>query len=331
MSNKGLDLGTNMIVASFLNEDGKQVFKKQRDALYTIIPKSEINKNSIKMALEKRGASFITEGDIFTVIGEDALKIAIERNSVAERPMRKGVLSAKQKNALPMLKLIIESLIGKGVKGDKVVFSCPANPIDNNFNITYHVEMFKTYLNELGYEAYPINEAFSIAISELIDEALTGITISWGAGQTNIAVIHQGDVLVEFSLAKAGDFIDESVGLALDLPSSMIQLEKEIGGVDLFNPKGKIQEAVGVYYSSLINYVFNNVAYELNRRKKELPIFREPIQVIVSGGLTLAKGFVKKVGMCMKNVDFPIKIKGIRRAENPLFCVANGCFLASNL
>jgi hypothetical protein len=331
MSNgKGLDIGTNMIVAAEINEDGTAHFTMQRDAFYKIVPKSEVNQNSIRTALERRGAEFIIDGVDFIVVGEDALEIAIERNDVANRPLRKGILSPKEKNSLPMLKLIIKNLIGEG-DGGAIIFSVPAKPIDTYFDIVYHTEMMKGYLKEMGYNAMPINEAFAIGLSELLDkEHLTGICLSYGAGMTNASVLHEGDPLIEFSMARGGDFIDQSVGNALDESPSLIQLEKE-SGVDLMNPNNKIMEAVSVYYSSVINYTIENIIYELNRQTNVLPKFRSPVPIVVSGGLALAKGFVSKVEKSLSQLDFPIEISEVRRASNPMTAVANGCLLAAQL
>ncbi len=332
MASKGLDIGTNMLVAGMLDKDGTPVFKMERDAFYTITPKSEVNKNSIRMSLEKRGSNFIIdeEAESFIVVGEDALEIAIERNDVAKRPLQRGIVSPQQKASLPMLKLIIKTLIGEGEKGDKLIYSVPAKPIDAQFNIVYHTEIMNKYLTEMGYEAQPINEGFAIALSELLDEGLTGICLSYGAGMTNISVVHEGDPLVEFSVTRSGDFIDQSVGEALDISPSLVQLEKE-AGVDLDNPSNQIIEAVSVYYSAVINYTISNIVYELEVRKKELPLFREPVPIIVSGGLSLAKGFVKRVEEGLKRTNFPLKIKEVRKAESPMTTVAHGCFLAAHL
>jgi hypothetical protein len=331
MSNgKGLDIGTNMIVAAELSDEGKANFKMQRDAFYKIVPKSEVNRNSIRIALEKRGADFIIDGVDFIVVGEDALEIAIERNDVAKRPLRRGILSPKEKESLPMLKLIIKNLIGKG-NNDVVIFSVPAKPIDTSFDIVYHTAMMIRYLKEMGYNAMPINEGFAIGLSELLDkEHLTGICLSYGAGMTNAAILHEGDPLIEFSMARGGDFIDSSVGNALDESPSLIQLEKE-SGVDLMNPNNKIMEAVSVYYSSIINYTLENIVYELNSKKNKLPKFRSSVPIVVSGGLALAKGFVTKVEKSLSNLNFPIEISEVRRAKNPMTAVANGCLLAAQL
>lgn len=326
----GLDIGTNMLVSATLDEENKPVFKMQRDAFFRLVPKSQVNKNSIKKALTKRNFNFIEDADgSFIVVGEEALETAIERNDVAKRPLRRGVISPKEKNSLPMLKILIENLLGKG-DNDNLVYSVPAMPIDGAFDIVYHTEMMGMYLGQMGYKVQPLNEAFAIALSALIKEGLTGVCISFGAGMINTAIMHQGEPLVEFSITRAGDYIDQSAGTALDISPSLIQLEKE-SGVDLMNPTNKIMEAVSVYYSSVIKYALENIAFELDKRQKDLPIFREEVSLVVSGGLTLASGFIKKVEQVMSTITFPIKIKQIRRAKDPMTAVAHGCLLAAQL
>ncbi len=328
--NKGLDIGTNMLVAASIGEDGSPIFKMQRDAFYKIQPKSEVNKNSIRVSLEKRGSNFLIDGDNFIVVGEDALETAIERNDVAKRPLRKGIISPREKDSLPMLKLLIKTLLGEGQEGDKVLYSVPAVPVDGAFDIVYHTEMMGMYLKEIGYESYPLNESFAIALSELLDEGLTGVCLSYGAGMTNIGIVHQGDPLVEFSITRSGDYIDQAVGNALDISPSLVQMEKE-AGVDLINPTTKIMEAVSVYYSAVINYTLNNIVYELNKRQKNLPVFKDNVPMILSGGLSLAKGFTQKIKTSLNDLNFPIPIGEIRRAKDPMRAVANGCLLAAQL
>jgi len=331
MGHKGLDIGTNMLVAAMFDAEGNPVFKMQRDAFYRIVPKTDVNRNSIKMSLDRRGSNYIIdEDDSFVVVGEDALEIAIERNDFAQRPMMKGVISPKEKASLPMLKLIIESLVGKAEPGDKLIYSVPAKPVDAVFDIMYHTEMMGLYIKQMGYNAYPINEAFAIALSELLDDGLTGICLSYGAGMTNVVVVHEGDPLVEFSVTRAGDFIDNSVGNALDISPSLVQMEKE-AGVDLYTPSSKIMEAVSVYYTSVINYTLQYIAHELKLREKSLPVFRNAVPMVVSGGLALAIGFDKKVSEVLSGLNFPINISDVRLAEDPMRTVANGCLLAASI
>jgi len=324
----GLDIGTNMLVSAMMDEEEKVVYKRQRDAFFKIVPKSEVNRKSIKTALEGRKANFIIDNEGFVVVGEDALLMANERNLNARRPMSKGILSAKEKESLPMIKLIIKSLVGQGDGNTDLVFSIPADPIDNVFDIFYHTEMIKTYLKEMGFKATPINEGFAIAFSELLNDNLTGMCLSFGAGMINASVVYEGDPIVEFAITKGGDWIDQSVGQALDMSASMVQIEKEESDIHLLHPSGKIQEAISIYYGILISHALDNILYELN--KKKLPSFSE-LPIILSGGLSLAKNFTEKFKSELRGKNFPFKIKEVRRAVDPMNCVAHGCLMASIL
>jgi len=326
----GLDIGTNMLVSARLDNGGEPYYRKQRDAFFRITPRSNINKKSIQMSLESRRSNFIVEGDDFIVVGEDALHMANERNMTARRPMSKGVLSSKEKDSLPIIKLIIKSLVEQPKEeNEKLVFSIPAEPVDGEFDIFYHQEMMKSYLREMGFDPEPLNESFAIAFSELLDDNLTGMCLSFGAGMVNAMVCYEGDPVVQFSLTRGGDWIDNAVGKALDMSSSLVQLEKEGSNLDLSNLQDKIQEALGVYYNVLINYALDNIVYELEKSK--LPSFRNPIPVIVSGGLTLVNGFAQRFEKESQSKEFPFEIREVRRASDPMNCVAHGCLMAAIL
>lgn len=330
-SNKGLDVGTNLLVSSSMDTDGNPIVQMQRDAYFRIVPKSEVNSNAIRMSLDKRAADYIIDSDgTFIVIGDDALDIAIERRSVAERPLSQGIISPKSKKSLPIIKLIIKNLLGEAIPGSKVVYSVPAAPIDQNFDVVFHTEILNQYITSIGYDAQPINEAFAASLSELLDDGLVGITVSFGAGLANCIIIVDGDPILEFSMTKSGDYIDNAVGRALDISPSLVLQEKE-AGTDLYNPKGDIADAICVYYNNVIKYTIENIAYELEKNKKKLPVFKDGIPLVVSGGLALADGFVRKVEEQLVKTELPIKISEVRLANSPLTTVANGCLLAANL
>jgi hypothetical protein len=243
--------------------------------------------------------------------------------------MSNGVLSPKEKTSLPMIKLIIKSLIGEAKDKDKLIFSVPATPIDGAFDIYYHTEMMKAYIQEMGFTPEPLNEGFAIAFAELLDDNLTGMCLSFGAGMVNSVVVYEGDPVVKFSVTKGGDWIDQAVATALDYNTAFVQIEKEESNFNLLAPEGKIQEALAVYHNNLINYALDNIVYELKRSR--LPSFRKPIPVILSGGLTMVDGFTEKFKMESESKTYPFEIKEIRRTEDPMTCVARGCLMAAIL
>lgn len=329
----GVDVGTNMLVSAAVSgEDEDTVIKMQRDAFYQIRPKSPMNAKIIKASLQKSNANFIensSDGTI-VVVGEDALHSAIERGDKAQRPLSRGVISPKEKSSLPMLKLLLQGLVGEGDGNTKLCYSIPASPVDTDFNVTYHAGVLDSIFESMGFIPSSLNEAYAVSLDSLLDEGLTGMALSAGAGMSNVCVVHQGEVLTQFSTVRGGDYIDNSVGQALDISPSIVQVEKE-SGVNLYNPSTEIEHAVVIYYRSLLEYTIKNIAYELNKKKKDLPQFKDGVSFVVSGGLSKAEGFTDKITELINNTDFPIKINKVIRVEDPLTATARGCLLATQI
>ena len=57
MSIVGIDIGTNEICAAKIGENNNVIFKKSKDAFFRIKPKSTVNRNAIKMTLDKNSTN----------------------------------------------------------------------------------------------------------------------------------------------------------------------------------------------------------------------------------------------------------------------------------
>ena len=151
----GLDVGTSFIVASSYDGDNI-VFKDFRDAFYVIKPSTPVANKMIEKGLS--GKIFIKDTDgSFVILGKDAIEKAVERNETARRPMYRGVVSVKEKDAKRILAYILKEVVGKSSKdGEKLVFCIPAQPVDqedDDFDVGYHEDVIKTILAEVGYDA----------------------------------------------------------------------------------------------------------------------------------------------------------------------------------
>jgi len=329
----GLDVGTSFLVSGRFGSDGKIHFKKFRDCFLSLEPKTTINKKFIKKGLDDREAPYIEKDGVFYVLGEDAFLMANERHVNTRRPMNRGVLSPKEKEAFPILKELISRLVGKPrAKNERLVFSVPGKPIDAEFDQLFHQDMIKSFIKSLGFDAQPMNEAEALAYSELLEEGLTGIAVSCGAGMMNVAVLSAGDPVVNFSTSKSGDWIDQQAAIATDNTHGIVQQEKESEELDLMNPdpNNQIHQAISVYYGNLLVYTLEQIAYDLSR-SASLPKFKDPIPLVVGGGTSLPRGFIGKFEQALGAVDMPVEVSEVRHAEDPLHAVANGLALAASM
>lgn len=330
---KGLDVGTSYIILSQETKDGIE-YKDFRDAFYIIKPTTPVATKMIEKGLA--GKVFIKDEDgSFIILGKDALEKAVERNDTAKRPMFRGVVSAKEKDAKRILAFILKEVASQASEpNEKIVFCVPAQPVDqedDDFDVGYHEDIITNILAECGYEAKAINEAEALCYAELENDEYTGIGISCGAGMTNVCIMLNGEPTVVFSTTKSGDWIDRMSAVATGEPDSVVQAEKEGGSFKIGEPNDNaILSAVSSYYERLIDYTTKQLSVSLQNHKA-LPKFKNPLTIVIAGGTSLANGYIEEFSKKIAENNFPIKIKEVRHAKDPLHAVSKGCLIASQI
>jgi hypothetical protein len=329
----GLDVGTSFIVLAKPVGEGIE-YKEFRDAFYKIKPTTPVASKMIEKGLD--GRIFVKDADgSFILLGKDAIEKAVERNDTAKRPMYRGVVSVKEKDAKKILAFILKEVVGVADDNNrKLVFCVPAQPVDQedtDFDVGYHEDVVKTILAECGYEAKAINEAEALCYAELEADDYTGVAISCGAGMTNVCVMLNGEPTVMFSTTKSGDWVDRMAAVATGETDSVVQAEKEAGGFVIGQPNDNpVLSAVSAYYERLIDYTTKQLAHALANHKA-LPKFKTELAVVIAGGTSQAAGYVEEFKRKLEENGFPIKVKEVRHATDPLHAVAKGCLIAAQV
>lgn len=339
---RGLDVGTGFLCMAQMTEDGDMITKSVRDSFLELTPSNKMAKKIMKKGLVKAGVNFLEDSEKFFVLGEDSLSQSVERSMTTKRPMSKGVISPTEANALPMFKALLKELLGTPtVTGEKILYSVPASPADAPFDVVYHENVIESILKDLGYEGSSINEAHAIVFSELEDDedSYTGLTLSFGAGMTNVCISNMADVVTTFSVSKGGDYIDLNSAISLgfdpkderasEITPSLVTYIKE-QGVDIRNPgTDRVHIAISSYYKALISYVVKNIIAQIESLESK-PKFLEPIKVVVSGGTSKAIGFLEvfKEEFEKQSSKLPFKVKNVVHASDPLTAVAEGALTA---
>jgi len=325
MDKKGLDCGTAFFVCA--DEDG---IRLQRNAFITLDSSTTSTKQ-----LQLMKVPYVIINNQISIVGTKAVELAnIFNNAELRRPMRSGVLNPTERDAYPVLQLIIKNILGE--KKDKegiVVYSVPAKPIDVVQEIDYHSDVLRTLIENSGYTAKPINEAAALAYVGLSDDELTGISISFGAGMANVAIMYQGISALNFAVSRSGDYIDSMVANDCGITKAKAQYIKEAANYSL-NPnkidiKTREQQAIKTYYSVLIRYILSNI--EKQFLSTNMPTFPKPIKIVCGGGTSMVPGFIELFKSEFEQKQFPIDIEDIVLVKEPLTAVARGCLIAAEL
>jgi hypothetical protein len=324
---KGLDVGTANLLSAVRRKDGKFIVRRERN-MFLEVP-ANVQRN--RAMLTRLGVPYVSYRDRLYVLGDSSFDLANMFGSEVRRPMQDGFLSPKEQDAIPMLRFIVERLVGpRSVENEPVYFSVPAPSIDRENDTVYHQGVIESLLRKLGYVPHPINEGHAVVYAELAEKDFTGIGISCGGGMFNVCVAYRTIPAVTFSVSRGGDWIDEHVAKVMGLSRTRACDLKESDGVNLAEPRNREEEAVVLYYRNLIEYVLRNLAKRFSLAQ-DVPSFHEPVDIVVSGGTSMVGGFVEVFAQELKKVEFPLKVSGIRRANDPLTSVVRGCLIAAAL
>ena len=318
----GLDIGTMNIVSARRQADGSVETSRVRDAFLDL-------DSGAKRMLKLSGVNYIDHGDDgIIVVGDAAMEMANVFGREARRPLSQGLISAGEMDALDVLGVMIKNVLGDpAAEGEACYFSVPASPVDADRDVVYHEGVFSRIVSECGFKAHASNEAMAIVYAETAKDGFSGLGISFGSGMCNLALAVSGVEGLCFSVARGGDWIDSGAAKATGSTRSRICALKE-KGFDLMAPKTREEEALALYYKSLIVYCIDQTAAEFAKIKDRFALPR-PIPIVVSGGTSLAGNFVEFFTEVFetKRKRFPIEVSEIRHASDPLNAVARGLLI----
>jgi hypothetical protein len=318
----GVDIGTSRIVAAQRKGDGFQ-YSTQLNA-YVAVPFSKLTVS----VLEKEKIPHAVEDGWIRVHGNESEAFADLMNGEIRRPMTNGVLDAKDPESLATLERILVSLVGEANGTRTVCFSVPAAPLGAQDGVTYHEATVRQILGGLGFQAKSINEGMAVIYAELAHTNYTGIGVSCGAGLCNVAMAYLSVPVLNFSIPKAGDYIDASAAAVSGERATRIRLLKEESFHFNGRPADKTQQVLGVYYDDMIQTLVASLK-EAFARTSSIPRISRPVPFVLSGGTALPSGFRERFEQSLAAERFPVAISEVRLAAEPLHTTAKGALVAA--
>jgi hypothetical protein len=321
----GLDCGTMNFVAA-RRQDKKVVYSRVRDAFLDLPLET-------KRMLKISQTDYVEMDGKLLVIGDKALETANLFNREARRPMSGGVIAAGEIDAQSVIALMMKQILGEPkTPKEKCCYSVPAPAVDvPGSDVTYHKAILGKVLQELGYTAEATNEALAIVFADCKNEQFSGLGISYGSGMTNVCLAYNAMSALEFSLGKGGDWIDNGAARAVNSTGAKMCAIKE-GGIDITKPKTREEEAISLFVQTLIDYTIDAFSKRFAQAKNEL-LLPKPIPIVVSGGTSLAGGFLDKFKerFELHRAKFPVQISEVRAAIDPMTAVATGLLMLSQM
>jgi len=319
----GLDVGTSRIVVARAVE-GRYQYDAQLNAFLSL-PYSKLTAS----LLQRENVWHEVRGNEILVIGNDAEKFAEVFHGETRRPMMNGVLNPHEPHGLSVVRGLISKLVGHAaIEGQKVFFSVPSPPAGDRANIAFHDASIRQILKELGYDATPIEEGLAVVFGELGGSNYTGIGISCGSGLCNVCLAVLSVPVISFSLAKAGDFIDNQAAQVTAEVANRVRLEKE-KSFSLDGMAGdRVHNALNVYYHEMIDSLVEALRAHIGATQR-LPRLDQSVPLVLSGGTAVPPGFVEQFSAALRASEFPLRLSEVRLSTDALNSTARGALMAA--
>lgn len=324
----GVDVGTANLCFCRQLEDSTFLNSYHRDCLYEL----DANDEAVDL-LERSNYLYVKADNKYYIIGDDSLKFinAVGGGNLI-KPMKNGLLNPELRSSSELLFYIISALVGKPIiEGENLRFSVPASPINTNADNRFHQMVLKGFFDKLGYNSKEINEGMALAFdcapvmkTKEGDVPLSGISMSFGGGMVNVALLYRGMELHTFSVTSSGDMIDENVSKVTGIPTSkVIKIKEKELNLDNINNNERVIVALSIYYDELLERVMKYVASYFEDKKTEL---EGDVQIVVGGGTSMAPGFINRLKIAVDKVkkDLPFNVYDIKHSPTPFYSVVQG-------
>jgi hypothetical protein len=267
-------------------------------------------------------------GPEIVVHGNESERFADLLQTETRRPMSRGTLNPAEPDSLNVIRELLVSMLGESGRGRKVCFSVPAAPLGAQDTLTYHEASLRQILGDMGYEARSINEGLAVIYSELEDVNFTGVGISCGGGLCNVCLSYLAVPVLNFSIPKAGDYIDSSAATVTGELANSIRILKEQSFYLNGSSSEKVHQVLSVYYDDVIQTLLGGLK-EAFSTARSLPKLGRPVPLVLSGGSVLPRGFRERFEKYLAGAGLPLQVSEIRVAGNPLYATAKGALLAA--
>ena len=148
-----------------------------------------------------------------------------------------------------------------------------------------------------------------------------------GAGMINVCYAMYGNPIFQFAIVNSGDWIDKQAAKATGESPTFINKEKT--KVDLAKtPETLVERAIITQYRLMIEKTIVGIKEGLATSNKAIKA-ENPVDFVVAGGTSMAKGFTDIFSESLKSAKLSIPVGEVIRPAEPLFSVAKGCLIAA--
>lgn len=295
---------------------GKLLSRSNR-CVYSVLPNSVSHQQILKQA----GLKFSSCEDGLLLPG-DAAHNSSGLFKVRCRPlMPGGRIPREDPLARQLIGALVESVLPKSSQPNEVCcFTVPGGADLSGESNREDVEFLQRVIRLQGYSPQVVPASLALILSQLVENAFTGIGMVFGASGSEALLAHRGEPICHARVEIGGDWIDEQlatrqkqIGFEPEtgdrfLNIDAVQRRRESVGTPLILAKSVFDRELVSLLHKVVSQLTHSLMTEFARTPRAAGV-PTPLPVVCSGGLARTVGFDTLVSEVLREADFPVALQ----------------------
>jgi hypothetical protein len=307
----GLDLGTTEF-RSIRNSSDDLVARRCR-ASYLVVKDTPGHRRLVEHAQARHGVC----GDDLVVFGDDALECGEMLDLPVIPLLRDGRLPSADPVARQILALMVEAVLPAAEQnGTACCLTVPGGYGLEGDAQSLDVRLLKQLVALRGYTPQLISSGLAVVLAELSCASFSGLGISLGATNCEVAVIHCGRELARCTVP----------GRLGELHEAFPHVQNSSADQ---SPDGLGESLRAVWERSLLRVLaaILSEARESLESEGSIRMIQQPVSVACTGGITVSENFPSLFQQAWNQAGWPVRVAQTRLSANPHFAIARGCLI----
>jgi hypothetical protein len=322
-----------------LRRDGGKLVARSNRSVYSVLPDTVAH----QQILQQAGLKFSSCEDGLLLLG-DAAHDSSDLFKVRCRPLLPaGRVPKEDPLARQLIGSLTESVLPKAkTPGELCCFTVPGGADLSGESTRPDVEFLLRIIRLQGYQPQIVPASLALVLSQLVENAFTGIGMVFGSSGAEALLAHRGEPICHARVDIGGEWVDEQlsarqkeIGYELEtgerfLNTDAVQRRRESVGTSLVLANSAFeQELVSLLHkvvSELIESFMSELA--LTPRAASVPT---PLPVVCSGGLARTVGFDTLVAEVLREAEFPLDLRKPQIIEDAERSIPRGLLINAEL
>jgi len=292
-----LDLGAYQFCS--LRRSGGRLVARSNRSVYSVLPNSVAH----QQILQQAGLSYSSCEDGLLLLGDAAHESSRLFNARCHPLLPAGRVPGDHPLKRQLIGALTESVLPKASHPNEVCcFTVPGGGDLSGQSIGDDFDFLSQVIRLQGYLPQLMPASLALILSQLVDNAFTGIGLIFGSSGAQAMLAHRGEPVCHVETRLGGDWVDEQIATRQEqigyepetgvhfLNTETVQRRRESVGIPLAVATSAFEQETTALLRKVVRELMQSFLNELARTPRAHSVPR-PLPFVCSGGLSKTVGF----------------------------------------